>query len=119
MYNNRILHIGNIHKLVEGLIGLVSTIKNGLMSNEGFIFRKSLNEYLEGAYDFNDFTSSGMYSFTNLKKSTNIPSNLNWGLLVVFNSGFIEQVAFGYNNVYVRMKGGTAVSMEWSEWKEL
>jgi len=89
------------------------------MSKEGFIFRGSLNETSYGTYDFNDFTNSGFYSFTNIKNSINKPSNLVWGALVVFNAGFIEQVAFGYNNVYVRMKGGDAVSQEWSEWKEL
>lgn len=89
------------------------------MDKGGFIFRKTLNEYSEGVYDFNDFTSSGIYSYTNIKESNNKPGGPGWGTLVVFNSGFIVQVAFGYDISYVRMKGGTAVSGEWSEWKEL
>ena len=33
MYNNRILHIGNIHKLVEGLLPEVTNTKKGVVSS--------------------------------------------------------------------------------------
>lgn len=105
--------------VAEGLIGLVSATKNGLMSKEGFIYRGVLNGKSHGPYDFNDFTNSGIYSYTNINNSNNKPGLLGWGTLVVFKSGFIVQVAFEYRNVYVRMRGGISVSQEWSDWKEL
>ena len=40
MYNNRILHIGNIHKLLEGLLPIVSETKNG------FIRKGNLSTYI-------------------------------------------------------------------------
>ena len=94
-----------------GLIGTVTANKDGLMSKNGFLERSKGN-----TLDFNDYTISGMWVFSDTG-FINGPSVYKGGILLVFKTanGNILQICCDYtNSIFIRIHWG-----EWKSWSQI
>lgn len=94
-----------------GLIGTVTANKDGLMSKNGFLERKKGN-----TLNFNDYTISGMWVFSDTG-FINGPSVYKGGILLVFKTanGNILQICCDYtNSIFIRIYWG-----EWKSWSRI
>lgn len=94
-----------------GLIGTVTANKDGLMSKNGFLERSKGN-----TLDFNDYTISGMWVFSDTG-FINGPSVYKGGILLVFKTanGNILQICCDYtNSIFIRIHWG-----EWKSWAQI
>lgn len=94
-----------------GLIGTVTANKDGLMSKNGFLERSKGN-----TLDFNDYTISGMWVFSDMG-FINGPSVYKGGILLVFKTanGNILQICCDYtNSIFIRIHWG-----EWKSWARI
>ena len=94
-----------------GLIGTVTANKDGLMSKNGFLERSKGN-----TLDFNDYTISGMWVFSDTG-FINGPSVYKGGILLVFKTvnGNILQICCDYtNSIFIRIYWG-----EWKSWSQI
>ena len=94
-----------------GLIGTVTANKDGLMSKNGFLERSKGN-----TLDFNDYTISGMWVFSDAG-FINGPSVYKGGILLVFKTanGNILQICCDYtNSIFIRIHWG-----EWKSWAQI
>lgn len=100
------------HGLVLGeLIGTVTANKDGLMSKNGFLERSKGN-----TLDFNDYTISGVWVFSDTG-FINGPSVYRGGILLVFKTanGNILQICCDYtNSIFIRIHWG-----EWKSWARI
>ena len=97
--------------LLGGLIGTVTANKDGLMSKNGFLERSKGN-----TLDFNDYTISGMWVFSDTD-FINGPSVYKGGILLVFKTanGNILQICCDYtNSIFIRIHWG-----EWKSWSQI
>ena len=93
------------------LIGTVTANKDGLMSKNGFLERSKGN-----TLDFNDYTISGMWVFSDTG-FINGPSVYKGGILLVFKTanGNILQICCDYtNSIFIRIHWG-----EWKSWAQI
>ena len=93
------------------LIGTVTANKDGLMSKNGFLERSKGN-----TLDFNDYTISGMWVFSDTG-FINGPSVYKGGILLVFKTanGNILQICCDYtNSIFIRIYWG-----EWKSWSQI
>lgn len=94
-----------------GLIGTATANKDGLMSKNGFLERSKGN-----TLDFNDYTISGMWVFSDTG-FINGPSVYKGGILLVFKTanGNILQICCDYtNSIFIRIYWG-----EWKSWAQI
>lgn len=94
-----------------GLIGTVTANKDGLMSKNGFLERSKGN-----TLDFNDYTISGVWVFSDTG-FINGPSVYRGGILLVFKTanGNILQICCDYtNSIFIRIHWG-----EWKSWARI
>lgn len=94
-----------------GLIGTVTANKDGLMSKNGFLERSKGN-----TLDFNDYTISGVWVFSDTG-FINGPSVYKGGILLVFKTanGNILQICCDYtNSIFIRIYWG-----EWKSWSQI
>ena len=94
--------------LLGELIGTATANKDGLMSKNGFLERSKGN-----TLDFNDYTISGMWVFSDTG-FINGPSVYRGGILLVFKTanGNILQICCDYtNSIFIRIHWG-----EWKSW---
>ena len=94
-----------------GLIGTVTANKDGLMSKNGFLERSKGN-----TLDFNDYTISGMWVFSDTS-FINGPSVYKGGILLVFKTanGNILQICCDYtNSIFIRIHWG-----KWKSWAQI
>ena len=111
-----IIHSNNWHKIylkreLGGLIGTVTANKDGLMSKNGFLERSKGN-----TLDFNDYTISGMWVFSDTG-FINGPSVYKGGILLVFKTanGNILQICCDYtNSIFIRIYWGG-----WKSWSQI
>ena len=101
--------------VVEGLIGTVNDIKNGLMPKTGFIQRKQITS----SDDYDNFIDSGIYDISSASGALHKPNNVAYGVMKVcyyINSGRVTQTVIQVpeNVLYIRCRTGGNV---WSEWK--
>ena len=93
------------------LIGTVTANKDGLMSKNGFLERSKGN-----TLDFNDYTISGVWVFSDTG-FINGPSVYRGGILLVFKTanGNILQICCDYtNSIFIRIHWG-----EWKSWARI
>ena len=93
------------------LIGTATANKDGLMSKNGFLARSKGN-----TLDFNDYTISGMWVFSDTG-FINGPSVYKGGILLVFKTanGNILQICCDYtNSIFIRIYWG-----EWKSWSKI
>lgn len=93
------------------LIDTVTANKDGLMSKNGFLERSKGN-----TLDFNDYTISGMWVFSDTG-FINGPSVYKGGILLVFKTanGNILQICCDYtNSIFIRIHWG-----EWKSWSQI
>lgn len=93
------------------LIGTVTANKDGLMSKNGFLERSKGN-----TLDFNDYTISGVWVFSDTG-FINGPSVYRGGILLVFKTanGNILQICCDYtNSIFIRIHWG-----EWKSWSQI
>lgn len=93
------------------LIGTVTANKDGLMSKNGFLERSKGN-----TLDFNDYTISGVWVFSETG-FINGPSVYRGGILLVFKTanGNILQICCDYtNSIFIRIHWG-----EWKSWARI
>lgn len=93
------------------LIGTATANKDGLMSKNGFLERSKGN-----TLDFNDYTISGMWVFSDTG-FINGPSVYKGGILLVFKTvnGNILQICCDYtNSIFIRIYWG-----EWKSWSQI
>ena len=93
------------------LIGTVTANKDGLMSKNGFLERSKGN-----TLDFNDYTISGVWVFSDTG-FINGPSVYRGGILLVFKTanGNILQICCDYtNSIFIRIYWG-----EWKSWARI
>lgn len=93
------------------LIGTATANKDGLMSKNGFLERSKGN-----TLDFNDYTISGMWVFSDTG-FINGPSVYKGGILLVFKTanGNILQICCDYtNSIFIRIYWG-----EWKSWSKI
>ena len=98
-------------KALGELIGTVTANKDGLMSKNGFLERSKGN-----TLDFNDYTISGMWVFSDTD-FINGPSVYRGGILLVFKTanGNILQICCDYtNSIFIRIHWG-----EWKSWARI
>lgn len=94
-----------------GLIGTVTANKDGLMSKNGFLERSKGN-----TLDFNNYTISGMWVFSDMG-FINGPSVYKGGILLVFKTanGNILQICCDYtNSIFIRIHWGG-----WGSWSQI
>ena len=111
-----IIHSNNWHKIyfvtdLGELIGTVTANKDGLMSKNGFLERSKGN-----TLDFNDYTISGVWVFSDTG-FINGPSVYRGGILLVFKTanGNILQICCDYtNSIFIRIHWG-----EWKSWARI
>lgn len=111
--NGEIVQIdkSNLATLLGGLIGTATANKDGLMSKNGFLERRKGN-----TLDFNDYTISGMWVFSDTG-FINGPSVYKGGILLVFKTanGNILQICCDYtNSIFIRIHWG-----EWKSWAQI
>ena len=111
--NGEIVQIdkSNLATLLGELIGTVTANKDGLMSKNGFLERSKGN-----TLDFNDYTISGMWVFSDTG-FINGPSVYRGGILLVFKTanGNILQICCDYtNSIFIRIHWG-----EWKSWARI
>ena len=111
--NGEIVQIdkSNLATLLGELIGTVTANKDGLMSKNGFLERSKGN-----TLDFNDYTISGMWVFSDTG-FINGPSVYKGGILLVFKTanGNILQICCDYtNSIFIRIHWG-----EWKSWAQI
>lgn len=97
--------------ILGGLIGTATANKDGLMSKNGFLERSKGN-----TLDFNDYTISGMWVFSDTG-FINGPSVYKGGILLVFKTtnGNILQICCDYtNSIFIRIYWG-----EWKSWAQI
>jgi hypothetical protein len=97
--------------LLGELIGTATANKDGLMSKNGFLERSKGN-----TLDFNDYTISGMWVFSDTG-FINGPSVYKGGILLVFKTvnGNILQICCDYtNSIFIRIYWG-----EWKSWSQI
>lgn len=97
--------------ILGGLIGTATANKDGLMSKNGFLERSKGN-----TLDFNDYTISGMWVFSDTG-FINGPSVYKGGILLVFKTanGNILQICCDYtNSIFIRIHWG-----EWKSWAQI
>ena len=93
------------------LIGTATPKKDGLMSKNGFLERSKGN-----TLDFNDYTISGVWVFSDTG-FINGPSVYRGGILLVFKTanGNILQICCDYtNSIFIRIHWG-----EWKSWARI
>ena len=93
------------------LIGTATPEKDGLMSKNGFLERSKGN-----TLDFNDYTISGVWVFSDTG-FINGPSVYRGGILLVFKTanGNILQICCDYtNSIFIRIHWG-----EWKSWARI
>ena len=93
------------------LIGVATAKKDGLMSKNGFLERSKGN-----TLDFNDYTISGVWVFSDTG-FINGPSVYRGGILLVFKTanGNILQICCDYtNSIFIRIHWG-----EWKSWARI
>lgn len=98
-------------KVLGELIGTVTANKDGLMSKNGFLERSKGN-----TLDFNDYTISGVWVFSDTG-FINGPSVYRGGILLVFKTanGNILQICCDYtNSIFIRIHWG-----EWKSWARI
>ena len=98
-------------KVLGELIGTVTANKDGLMSKNGFLERSKGN-----TLDFNDYTISGVWVFSETG-FINGPSVYRGGILLVFKTanGNILQICCDYtNSIFIRIHWG-----EWKSWARI
>ena len=98
-------------KVLGELIGTVTAKKDGLMSKNGFLERSKGN-----TLDFNDYTISGVWVFSDTS-FINGPSVYRGGILLVFKTanGNILQICCDYtNSIFIRIHWG-----EWKSWARI
>lgn len=111
--NGEIVQIdkSNLATLLGELIGTVTANKDGLMSKNGFLERRKGN-----TLDFNDYTISGVWVFSDTG-FINGPSVYRGGILLVFKTanGNILQICCDYtNSIFIRIHWG-----EWKSWARI
>jgi hypothetical protein len=111
--NGEIVQIdkSNLATLLGELIGTVTANKDGLMSKNGFLERSKGN-----TLDFNDYTISGVWVFSDTG-FINGPSVYRGGILLVFKTanGNILQICCDYtNSIFIRIHWG-----EWKSWARI
>lgn len=111
--NGEIVQIdkNNLATLLGELIGTATPEKDGLMSKNGFLERSKGN-----TLDFNDYTISGMWVFSDTG-FINGPSVYRGGILLVFKTanGNILQICCDYtNSIFIRIHWG-----EWKSWARI
>ena len=98
-------------KVLGELIGVATAKKDGLMSKNGFLERSKGN-----TLDFNDYTISGVWVFSDTG-FINGPSVYRGGILLVFKTanGNILQICCDYtNSIFIRIHWG-----EWNSWARI
>ena len=98
-------------KVLGELIGVATAKKDGLMSKNGFLERSKGN-----TLDFNDYTISGVWVFSDTG-FINGPSVYRGGILLVFKTanGNILQICCDYtNSIFIRIHWG-----EWKSWARI
>ena len=105
--------------VVEGLIGVVSTEKNGLVSKDSFSVDRG---ELGTSFDYNNITQQGHYTARNATDTTNGPG-YNFGILDVWTTSYNQIVqmfypADGDESSRPKYRHRTSTGT-WKSWKEL
>lgn len=122
--NPVLIDISDHATVVGGLLPVVTTLNNGVLSTELF---KQIMIRREGNFDFDDTTlPSGLYS---ISKSGGSPTGNNWsgiedGMLIVANGAGLSyggnpkfQIAISYNSATIKVRMNWAGS--WSPARNL
>ena len=104
--------------VVEGLIGIATEEKDGLLSKNGFFYRDSIEENT----DLDTVSSVGYYGINN-KRIINCPSDFSgvsiYGTLVVIEGYNRLPIQFFISNEKVNLYIRSSVSTGFKGWKKI